>query len=70
MSDDPIVQEGVVRFEVRELAREDAPFEARVVGTEGWRQGSDLRTALTGAAAFTTEEEIVDEIGELWEESE
>lgn len=67
MSDDAIVQEGVVRFEIQERAREDAPFQARLAGTEGWCRGSDLRTAITSAVVFATEDDVVDELGELWE---
>lgn len=69
MSDELIVQEGVVSFEVAEVKQEDRPerYRARIEGGEMWSYGFSVREALRDAGATALNDEVEAALGDLWD---
>lgn len=67
MTDDTIIQEGVVRFEVQEVRGPVQRYRANIVGCDFHAYGNGIREAVRGAASIATTAEYADELGELWD---
>lgn len=63
-----VEQAGELTFEVQEVKGAKRPYRARLEGADDWWPAKSPRLALHGAAMTLTDGEVVDALGDLWED--